>query len=210
MVVIIVLTLGIVSLALGLSTIEYGMSFDVNNVEIEVHASREMNAMLCPSDYQLGRYHHVEARNEIIRMLDDAGRTNRLFQIFQSSGEERVTFNPTANNNIQAFQSNHNHHYIQIGFVEIQFAIYGNGTPTNPFRLVNAANYPTADRVHQIFIPLSNISNSFGEHEWFISTSAPGSQGQTLNRRFITWGNFHALSELVNINNTEWFRNISR
>jgi len=199
MLIVIVLTLGIFSLVMGLSRVEYGfaaLNFNTAEIDLRISSGNEnyRQAQTWTDDYG-NRTHHANARTEVFRLLEEAGSTNRLFQIFQSSGTEQMTFAQPTVNSRPIVQTNASRHYIELTWHRTtpQFAIYE--YERGQFRLVNSG-HAGSNNIYRIIIPLNGVSNRFQRHEWFISTNRD-LENQTINRRFITWGNYYALAQFV-------------
>ncbi|MCL2755686.1 MAG: hypothetical protein FWE45_01390 [Firmicutes bacterium] len=184
------LTAGIFSLVMGLSRVEYGMNLRAAYIQDISFWSPEREGILSYSDDTRGT--HARARNDMFEKLNDAGQTNRLFQIFQSSGSQRITWAPLGTRHKNDIRSNSGEHFIRIRFVTPQYAIAG--TYSRDFRLVTFATNPNATPIHQIFIPLNATSNSFEERSWYLNTDR---HNEAISHRLITWGNFRDLANFV-------------
>ena len=193
----ILMSLGITAIALSAQRVQFGQpvgqAFRMNNlICIRAHATNERSRRIFADDDWLSTlpsYRH--AGNEIMRLLNNGGRTNRLTQMFRNTGEERVTRNTTNNTTLHNIGNNSGHHYLRLTFMTPQWSIV-----EVDGRLEIAAASANPDRqIHQIFILLNDIPNRFQQQEWFISTATPPTD--RVMYRFVTWGNYHRLANFI-------------
>jgi hypothetical protein len=175
--------------------VDYGLTFELQNVKDVMIVPAQGQGTLIFTDST--RPSHVNARDEALRLLTRSGNSNRLYQIFQDRGEERITRNWTNNTSAHNVAANNDHFYIRITFLpgSPQFSIVETGRGV--FELSDDPNAEPTEQVHQIFIPLGSVVNRFAQHEWFISTRPEGTPGDSLRYRFVTWGNYWRLAEFV-------------
>ena len=205
LVVVAVLTLGIFTIVLSTQTVHFGQpngqALVLGNLkDIQAHATpTRSHQVFTDSQFLSTRPSYRAAAERIVYEINNAGRTNRLSQIFQYGGTEHVTVN-TTNTVAWNIRNNSNHHFLRLTFMTPQwsirptegggFAFYPADTNAN-----GTVNMDSERNVWQIFIILSSVGNYFAEHNWYISTRPEPIDN--IRYRFVTWANYYELANFV-------------
>lgn len=178
---------GIISLVFYSQRVQFGLQFDLAYIrDIEVWGGEGRNLVQIDDE----RRPYKQLRQEVLFLINDAHRTNRLFQFFQDGGTEQFNFNTTMQRNTDNIQTLTNRHYIKINFWRPQFGVLG--TNSTNFRVVRMADYPTANGIRQIFIPLGDVPNSFRQVTWFINMV--NEPNDNIGHMFTTFANYYRLA----------------
>ena len=193
-----VIGFGTVALSLGLSPVAYSPIIDSN----KVWAIQYMNEQHSKQLFNKDDIRHNKPMNDILRLLNNGGKTNQLENLFRGNPEMIVENNTSSSPNIQltsTFSSVYSKNAIIINFSTPQYNVDGRREDTR----FNLTTYPTAnsDPVYRIMIPLDNASNEFQKQTWYLLTFDPTtfSAGQSLSisKRITTYGNYHELGNYI-------------
>ncbi|MCL2846494.1 MAG: hypothetical protein FWE38_02265 [Firmicutes bacterium] len=186
-----------ISIAFSTQRVQYGLDFDMNYINTVEVWSNPDRGFVAYVDLLPERIMQNQAVHQVMTELNRAHSTNRLAQIFQASGENvSVGWNTGGNNSTDQIIRNNNGLFIKINFRVPQFGIAGTGASGNPHRIVPAAQAESATmRIHQIFIPLGNQTNSWQAQDWFVNINE--SPNDRIDFRIQTFGNYWALANLV-------------
>ena len=140
-----------------------------------------------------------DAVDEILEYINNAGKTNKLKQLFQASGEETITANNTPSTTVSGFQNRHTQ-YLEISFKKSS-PQYGIKDVDNVYSFVPASEVTARNStVWILFIPLDNIENKFMQHTWFIVSYDPMENNKlnlSITRKFTTYGNYYKLANYI-------------
>ena len=199
---ILVIACGIISLTLALMPVRYGrpMGTSINAANLfDIKYTKQSGGKQLLTDAK--RPDYDEAIAEILGHLEKAGKTNKLKQLGQASGKERVTNNNNRYTTVRNFQSNHTQ-YLKISFRKgnPQYGIVGNNNSN--YGLVSASEVAGErnSTIWIILIPLDNIKNKFTEQTWYLVRYDPMESDETslsITQKFTTYGNYYKLAEYI-------------
>ena len=195
---ILIIAVGVFSLVLGIQKVSYGLT-DLNFdglASISYKSPTSSKELLT----QVNRAGYNDTVNEILNMLDSAGKTNKLSQLFQSSGKETITRNNTNYTTVRNFESS-NQNYIKLSFRKSN-PIFGiSGDNNSNYELVPASQITDRNRtIWIIFISLDDIKNKFQKHDWLLVSYDPWENTEStlsITQKYTTYGNYHKLAEYV-------------
>jgi len=114
-------------------------------------------------------------RENIVNMLNNGRRTNKLMDIFRGSPSSySVQPNTTSIRYNSGFSSEYSGNALIIWFATPQFHISGS-TRNNTLGLGNGRGTVTSQEIHTIMIPLNKTSNKTQEQTWYFANVAFGS-----------------------------------
>ena len=199
MVAILIVAAGVFSLVLGVQKVSYGLealSFDGRLASITYKSPTSSKELLT----EVNRASYNNTVNEILTLLDKAGNTNKLSQLFQSGGKEAITNNNTNYTTVRNFESS-NQNYIKLSFRKSNPLFGLKGDNNSNYELVPANQITERNRtVWIMFISLDDIKNKFQKHNWLLVRYDPMENAEStlsITQKYTTYGNYHKLAEYV-------------
>jgi hypothetical protein len=187
------LAIGITALVMGLVPVHYhigltasdGQGAIIKDIGIQ---RQDVEHMLRFDDREQGLITRANTKDEILRQLQRGGTTNALSQMFRSTRQPNRIDAP--NTNVANIRNASSNQLLRITFLRPQFAIVDR-------ELVAATPGNAATHVQQIFIPLNNVGNGWGEHQWFLSLNREDDTSTVVRYRMHTHGNFARLADFI-------------
>ena len=199
-----VLGFGTASLVLGVTHTQYGHYIERNNImRIEYRNGYRSKDLM--REMRVENSLHQNAFDEILNLLQRAGRTNNLSNLFRGNPDETIERNTLSASHTSTFYHLYGQNSIIIWFAPQRTQFFVRQYSLNDFGFYERAHHTAQSNdtnVYAIAIPLVNTSNTFQSQTWYLVTrnEMAERQGTSLQIANViqTHGNYYHLWNFVN------------